>query len=181
MSYKILITQGVAAAALMLGASQAMAANNASADATTTLVAPVEVTKTTNLAFGQLAIPASGATATTAIISTAGAQSGTANTVGAQTTTAAAFDVTGQASLAYTPTITVTDDALLGLALSGMSGKCGTGTDQAITVATATGLTGCALALGVSSVAVGGTLSILGTATAGAKTAGTVAVTVAYN
>lgn len=181
MRAKYLITQGVAAAALMLGASQAMAADNASADATATLVSPIEVTKTTDLAFGQLAIPASGATATTAIISTAGAQSGTANTVGTQTVSAAAFGVTGQGTLAYTPTITVTDAALTGLALSAMSGKCSAGSDQAITVASATGLTGCALTTGADSFTVGGTLTISDTATAGAKTAGTVAVTVAYN
>jgi hypothetical protein len=167
--------------AVAMGSQSAWAADNATADATVTLVSPVEVAKTTDLAFGQAAIPATGATSTTLIISTGGVQSGTADTVGTQTVTAAEFAVTGQGTFAYTPSITVTDAAVTGLSLSAFKGKCDAGSDQNLTVGSAVGLTGCALTAGVSTVYVGGTLTIADTATFGAWTPGTVAVTVAYN
>jgi hypothetical protein len=170
-----------AASALALGSQSAWAADNASADTTVTLVTPIQVSKTSDLAFGQVAIPSTGGTATTVAISTGGAQTGTADFVGAQTTTAAVFGVVGQGTLAYTPTITVTDAGATGLSLSAFNGKCGAGSDQALTLGSGTGLTGCALAAGADTISVGGTLTVASDASSGAATPGAIAVTVAYN
>jgi hypothetical protein len=175
------LTAIAAASTLAMASQTAWAADNASANATVTLVTPIQVSKTTDLAFGQVAIPSVGATATTIIIGTNGAQTGTADKVDTQTATAAAFAITGQDTFAYTPSITVSDLGVTGLSLSSFNGKCSGGSDTSLTIGGATGLTDCALASGSATLTVGGTLTIADTATSGAKTPGTIAVSVAYN
>jgi hypothetical protein len=167
-----------AAAAMAISAQNAMA-QSASGDATVTVVAPIAVSKTTDLVFGQLYSGAG-----TSIISTAGVRNGgTAVVAGTQTVSAATFSVQGQGAFAYTPTITVTpaSPAVAGLAISAMLGRCGTGVDVVLPPAAPTAVTGCVLIAGAGTVAVGGTVTITAAATPGVHTVGGIVVTVAYN
>lgn len=175
------MTAAGAAMALAMGSQSAMADSTVTADVTTTLVSPINVAKTSDLAFGQVAIP-SNANATKKIITLAGARDGasTANDVGTQIISAAVFTVTGQGTFAYTPTITVTENTVPGLSLEAMRGQCDVDTPEDVVIGTAKALTGCTLA-GASIVKVAGTLKITEAATSGPKTVGTVNVTVAYN
>jgi hypothetical protein len=179
------MTKLVLAIGAMAMAGGAMAAaNNATANATVTVVSPIEVAKTTDLAFGKVAIPSSGATATTVVITNAGARdaASTSDAVGSQTVAAAVFAITGQDALAYTPMITVSSNSVLGLSLSGFSGQCDAVVAEALVVGTQKGLTGCALTTGASTLKVGGTLTIADTAVAAvAAVPGAISVTVAYD
>jgi hypothetical protein len=175
---KAFTKMAAATVAMALASQSAWAAD---APATVSLVSPITVAKTFDLAFGQVAKPSSGSTTKT--ISLAGARSGTANDVGTQTISAATFNVTGEGELAYTPTITVTSAGVTGLLLSDMIGQCGSvGTGTSLPLTVATGLTGCSLASGASVVKVGGTLTIASTATGtNPINVGNINVTVAYN
>lgn len=179
----IRILSASAALALSVGCGAAYAADSdtASASAKADIITAITVSKTSDLAFGRAAVPTSAGT-TTVILSTGNVQSGTADTVGFQTTTNAVFAIAGEGAYAYTPVITVTDAGLTGLSLSAMKAKCGSGSDQDLTVGSGKSLTGCALTAGADTVRVGGTLSIATTATAGAaKTVGTIQVVVSYD
>lgn len=181
MKAKRLLTAS-AALALTLAGGTAWAANTdtATADAKATIITAITVSKTSDLVFGRAAVPTNGAP-TTIVLSTANAQSGTADFVSTQTTSNAVFAVAGEGTYAYTPLVTVTQSSEAGLTLSAMKGKCGSGADQSLTIGSATGLTGCALAAGASTVTIGGTLNIAANAGTGAKTVGAIQVVVSYD
>ncbi|MFL6672228.1 MAG: DUF4402 domain-containing protein [Massilia sp.] len=97
-SFKLALLASIAAAAA--GAIAPSFAATTTASATATVVIPITVTKSSDLAFGKFA---SGATAGTVVISTAGAATRTGGvSSGGGTTTAAAFTISGEKGAAYT-------------------------------------------------------------------------------
>jgi hypothetical protein len=136
------------------------------ANATATIIAPIAIAKTTDMAFGNIAVGAGGGTI---VLSTAGARSATgdASYQAAPAATAAVFTVTGIAAATYAITLpastTITGPGTMTVD-SFTSNPNGTGT-----------LTG-----GTSNLLVGATLHVSGAQAAGAYT-GTFTVTVAYN
>lgn len=165
------------ASAVVLGtfaASQSFAAAvNDVADSSATVVTPIAITKTQDMAFGEF----SAGTGGTVVLTTAGAASETGDVVltGSATTTAAQFTVTGQTDATFS--IGVADNDL-------------THTDLATTMALATvhdldGSTGDSpasgtLALGTQTLYVGGTLTVAADQLPGVYS-GTVTATVNYN
>jgi hypothetical protein len=144
------------------------------------LLAPIIITKMSNLSFGAFYIPFSGST--TATVRTDTTLSGSATTVGIQTRTAAVFAVSGTGNLLYTPSITVATGSAKGLAISAIQFKCSGQSDVPVTLSTLTTLSNCALVSNAASVYVGGTLTIGSTAVASsAQVVGSIDVTVAYN
>lgn len=80
-----------AAASVMFGAGAAQAAT-ATADATAEIIAPVELTKTSDLAFATII---TGSSADTVVVSTSGARTCGSNLTCSGTTTAAGFSIVG--------------------------------------------------------------------------------------
>jgi hypothetical protein len=105
-----------AAAGLATGASAAGSVN-ASAVATATVLSPVSLTKTQDLAFGSIVRPSTGTT--TATLSTAGVLTlspGTDAAIVAGTRTAAKFNIAAPAGQTYTPVAILTLAGLTGVA-----------------------------------------------------------------
>lgn len=172
---KIVLAIGAVA---LSGSALAVDTGTASAVATATLITPLTVTKTTDLVFGTFAVPSSGTA--TSIIATDGGQTGTADFVGTQTTSAAVFAVAGGTTLAYTPTVTWTTAGTTGVTFSDVTGACDAVTSAS--VSTGGSLASCTTALGASSIKIGGTVTVQTSAAAGtAVSVGTLSVTVAYN
>jgi spore coat protein U-like protein len=156
------------------GAGSAMAATT-NASSTGVVVTPIAVTKSVDLSFGSFA---AGASIGTVILTPAGVRSNTGGVVLTGGTPAAAkFDVTGQAGLTYSISMTGTSanltsgsDTIPFTAISDTSAS-------AITtgIATSGTLTG-----GAQSIYVGGKLDVAINQPAGTYT-GTVAVDVNYN
>ena len=149
-----------------------------SADATATVITPIAITKTANLAFGSFARGAGG----TVTVSTSGARTGSGtilSTVG-NTPGAAKFDVTGDGTSTYS--ITWSGDTAL------VTGAGGAGETMALTRisdltagnATSGEVTSGTLTAGAQSIYLGGTLTVGAAQVAGAYT-GSVTATVEYN
>jgi spore coat protein U-like protein len=169
-----LIAFALGAATVSGGAS---AANNATATATGTVVTPVSILKSVDLAFGSF-YPS--ATSGTVDVNTNGARtvSGgvTASGVGG-TPAAAKFDVTGQNSatytIAYATGVTLTGPGAP-MALTQVSDLTGAG-GAATLVAT-----GALSGSGTQSIYIGGSLAVAANQVSGSYT-GTISATVNYN
>jgi spore coat protein U-like protein len=161
---QIALVSAFALAAAAIGGNAA-AANTDTATATTTVVTPINILKVSNLAFGNIA---PGATIGTVKVDTNGTRSVTGGVAAAGgTPTAAKFDVTGQAGLAYGITyssaVTLTGPGTA-MALTQISDLVGTGGASTL-VASGT------LTAGAQSLYIGGTLDVAANQTAGAYTA----------
>jgi Mat/Ecp fimbriae major subunit len=97
----ILIHSAVIAAAIFGLSAHAQAAT-ATASATATILAPVQLTKTADLAFATIV---TGSAADTVIVSSAGARSCGSNLTCSGAVAAAAFNVAGSASTSYAITL----------------------------------------------------------------------------
>jgi hypothetical protein len=174
-SLKIALVSAFALGATALSGG-ATAATTANATATATVVTPIAVAKSTDLVFGSF-YP--GATTGTVDVNTNGTRTVTGGVVAATgaTATAAKFDVTGQASAAYTVSyasgVTLTGPGTA-MALTQISDFSGAG--GAATLATA----GTLSAGGTQSIYLGGSLAVGANQVAGAYT-GTISATVVYN
>ena len=152
--------------ALLGGSAFAQNSATASANATATIVTPIAMSKTADMAFAEVA---AGSTAGTIILSTAGSRTATGGAkVGGGTSSAASFTVTGQAGYTYNITLPASAATL-------SSGANTMTVDNWVSNPTPSGtLTG-----GTSTLLVGGTLNVGASQAAGAYT-GTFSVTVAY-
>lgn len=106
---KSTLTKIFAAAALLLGSSVAvMAQETATATATARIVTPISITKTVDMNFGNVAVQS--ATAGTVVMTPAGVRSTTGGTtlpVTAGTVTAASFTIAGESGYTYAITLPV--------------------------------------------------------------------------
>lgn len=166
------ISKLIALAIVAVGfSSQVNAQATASASATATIVAPISITKTIDLNFGNVA--ASGV-AGTVVISPAGARSTTGGVflpATAGTVTSASFDVAGQAN--YTYAITLPASVTISSGANNMLVDAFTSTPTA---------TGTLSGTGAQTVTVGATLNVGASQAAGVYTSGTpFDVTVNYN
>ncbi len=157
-------------------AAHAAQTSTATANASATIVTPIAITKTTDLAFGKLAV---GAVGGNVAISTAGVLSisGAGTTVAQPpsntgTTSAAVFAVTGEANFTYAITlpadgaVTLSDGASHTMAVNGFTSNPAT--------------TGTLSGAGAETLNVGATL-VVGDSQAPGNYTGTFSVTVAYN
>jgi spore coat protein U-like protein len=156
------------------GAGSAMAAT-ASATSTSVVVTPIQISKATDLSFGAIA---SSGTAGTVTLTPGGTRTVGGGAVAAGgVSTAAKFDVTGQAGLTYA------------ISMAGTSANLTSGSDTipftvisdvtASAITTGIAATG-TLTGGAQSIYVGGALTVAANQAAGTYT-GTVAVAVNYN
>ena len=163
----------VASTAAGVGSSSFANAAAATATASGTVVAPIAITAATNLAFGSFA-PGAGGTVT---VDTGGARAASGPILMAGASSAAKFDITGQAGLTYsiahsgstslsngTDTMTLTKFS----DLAGVNGTSGN-----VTAGTLSGS-------GAQSLYVGGTLTVAANQAAGLYS-GNVIATVEYN
>lgn len=149
------------------GSAYSQNSATATANATATIVTPIAMTKTADMAFAEVA---AGSTAGTIVLATDGSRTATGGTkVGGGTGVAASFTVTGQSGYTYNIT------------LPGSASTLSDGASHTMTVNTWTSnptpsgtLTG-----GTSTLKVGGTLNVGASQVAGTYT-GTFSVTVAY-
>lgn len=174
-SLKIALISAFALGATALGGAAA-AANNATATATATVVAPIAISKATDLVFGSF-YP--GASAGTVSVNTNGTRTvGGGVTAGTGATpTAAKFDVVGAASATYT----IAYDS--GVTLTGAGSPMALTQVSDLTAAGgASGLvaTGTLGAGGTQSIYIGGSLAVGANQTPGAYTAN-ITATVNYN
>jgi hypothetical protein len=160
----------------LCGASGAIAApTSTSAQSSGTVITPIAIAKSADLAFGKFAAGTGG----TVTVSTSGARTSTGVTViASSTTTAAKFDVTGDKGATYAITIpasaTLTSGAdtmtfALVSDLTGVGAITGTATSGALDGTT-----------GKQSIYVGGVLTVAANQAAGSY-AGTLSVGVEYN
>lgn len=168
----------IAVSALALSAA-AFATDSHAAQATATgsgtVITPIAITKAADLSFGEFAQGAGG----TVTVSTSGARTSAGVIIStASATTAAKFDVTGQADTTYSidivPDASLSDGAANTMALATFSDLTG-GDTTGGNVATGT-LSG----TGTQSIYVGGTLTVGPTQVAGTYS-GNIVVTVEYN
>jgi len=150
------------------GPGSAIAAED-TAQATGTVIAPIQITKTADLVFGSFAPGAAGGTVT---ISTGGARGKSGDVVLAGTTAAAAkFDVTGEGGMTYSITLTPTS-----LLRSGGTETMAFTAESDITSGLLAGTGGA----GTQSFFVGGVLTVAAGQVPG-NYVGSVKATVAYN
>jgi spore coat protein U-like protein len=167
----------VALLALLATAGLAMPrtslAATATASSSSTVVVPIAISKTADLAFGKFAAVTGG----TVTVSTSGARTVTGTVVAmASTSTAAKFDVTGEAGATYSISLPATSTLNSGsdsITFDVVSDLTGTNSTSG-TVSSGT------LAGGAQSIYVGGTLTVASGQAPGTYT-GTVAATVEYN
>lgn len=167
----------------MLVPSVSIAADNANATVTATILTAIAVTKATDMNFGYILPNTTG----TATLATDGARTASGPTlVAGITPTAAKFDVTGDSSatfsIAYTgSSTTLSDGATHTMAIDfiteAVSGSGGAATGK---TATGTDATTGTLSSGAAVIYAGGQLSVDAAQTPGVYT-GTLVVTVAYN
>jgi hypothetical protein len=173
-------------------AAWAQATDTATADANVTVITPLTVTKNTDLNFGTVVRPQTGGLDGFgeelnfyAGIGTNGARTGNVAFLGGGAT-AATFAVSGEGTMAYTPTVSfaLNSTSSSGVELGGFVAQCDS-LGQSLSGGASLVLGGCALAAGTSAVKVGGDLIVspasAGTYTNGAVTLGTITVVVAYN
>lgn len=164
----------IASIAVLGAASAPSFAATASATATANIVTPINVTKTTDLAFGKFVVTTGG----NVTIDTAGARTFTGVTLLTSTTSAASFAVTGEPNATYTistagTTANLTSGAnTMALTLASDLNAAGTTTGN---VATGTLSAG-----GTQNIYVGGSLAVAAAQPAGAYT-GSIALAVDYN
>lgn len=139
----------------------------ATANASATIITPIAITKTTDLAFGNIAV---GVTGGTVVITTASVRSATGDVSfqAAPAGTAAAFDVTGSAGLTYTITLPASATITSG------------GDNMTINTFNSNPVSPATLAAGSNPVLVGATLIVGASQPTGTYT-GTFDVTVGYN
>ena len=166
----------LAVMALAIGAAgSAMAANNATATASSTVIQAIAITKNTDLAFGNFSVGSTGGSVT---VATNGTRTKTGDVVlmNGVTGTAAKFDVTGSGSLAYTITLggdaSLSDGAGHSMTLARVSDLTGAG-------ATSGNVTQGALSAGAQSIYVGGVLTVGADQVAG-NYSGSISATVDY-
>lgn len=142
-------------------------AASATGNATATVIAPIAIANTADLAFGKFAASTGG----TVVMSPAGTRTATGAVVLSTVTpgTAASFNVTGDNNATYA--ITLPGTASITSGVNTMSVGTFTSTPSA---------TGTLSAAGAQTVTVGGTLTVASAQVAGAYT-GTFSVTVEYN
>jgi hypothetical protein len=176
MSNKFLIA---AAAALVAAvASPVLAQSSASTTGTgsITIIRPITIAKTADLAFGTVVRPSTGAG--TAVVSAAGARTVTGGVVGLSsgaTPAAAAFTVTGEGGQSISVTIPATFTMINGAdSLTVTTSNNLTGSASAQTLSNALG------AAGTLGFTVGGSVPIASTTTTGLYS-GTFTVSAAYN
>jgi hypothetical protein len=168
---RITLVAALAAAGLALpGVSLAA---NATASSSSTVVTPITITKSADLAFGKFAAGTGG----TVTVSTSGARTVSGTVVGmSSTTTAAKFDVAGETGATYTITLggtTVLTSGSDTMAFASVSDLTGANT-------VAGNVTSGVLTAGTQSVYVGGVLTV-GSAQAPGTYTGSVVATVEYN
>jgi Domain of unknown function (DUF4402) len=175
------LTKLVLAIGATMMAAGALAADNATATATATVLAPVAVSKSADLSFGNFAATGSAGSVT---IKTDGSRVGSSVFLSAVNTvalSAAKFDVTGSGASTYTIDYTGSDSALA---------STGTPADtMAYTMCSAlTAAASCSgtvisgtLTAGAQSIYVGGVLTVGAAQAAHTDYTGTIKVTVAYN
>lgn len=175
---KILV--GAAAAGLMAGMATVANAQAAQDSATTsvTIIRPITISKTADLAFGTIVRPPAAATVS---LSTAGAVTGVTTVGGAGTRTAAVFVVNGEGGQTYTisevPTLSGPGGALTLTLVKAVSGS---GATISTTAAGGTGVLGGSLgAAGSATLTYGASFPIDETTATGAYT-GSLQVTVNY-
>lgn len=155
----------------------ASAATNASATATATVVAPIAITKATDLNFGSFYPGATLGTVDINTNSTRSVSGGVLTASNGVLPTAAKFDVTGSASATYTITY-ASGVTLIGpgapMALTQISDLTGAGG------ATTLALTGALSAGGTQSIHLGGSLAVAANQAIGIYT-GNISATVTYN
>lgn len=169
----LVLASAFAIVALALpGQSQAATANASSAG---TVVTPINITKSKDLSFGKFAAGTGG----TVTVSTSGANSVTGAVVllSSGTTTAAQFDVSGEAGASYSITIPATATLASGsdtMSFTTVSDLTAANTTSGANVTTGS-LTG-----GAQSIYVGGVLTV-GSGQAPGSYTGTLSVAVEYN
>ena len=170
---KLALVSACALGAAGLGGAAQAATTNASA--TTTIVAPMTITKAFDLAFGKFATTGAG----TLTVNTAGTRtfSGAVTVLTGITPAAAKFDVTGDStstfSISFTGTSTTLTSGANTMAFSSFSDATGAG---AVSGNPTTGT----LVAGVASIYVGGALTVGAVQPAGTYT-GTITAVVDYN
>ena len=170
---KLALVSACALGAAGLGAAAQAATTSASA--TTTIVAPMTITKNADLAFGKFATAGAG----TLTVNTAGVRtfSGAVTMLSGITPAAAKFDITGDGtstfSISFTGTSTTLTSGANTMAFSSFSDANGGG---AVSGNPTTGT----LVAGLASIYVGGALTVGASQPAGTY-AGTIAAVVDYN
>jgi len=156
------------------GAGSAMAAT-ATATSTSVVITPIGISKTADLAFGNIG---AGATAGTVTVSPNGSRGVTGGTIAAGgTSTAAQFNVTGQAGLTYSISLSGTSPTLT----SGANTMAFTAISDTTASAITTGaVTTGTLAGGAQTIYIGGALTVGANQVAGTYT-GSINVAVDYN
>lgn len=170
-SAKLAMVSALALAGATVG--NASLAASATATSSSTVVAPIAITKSADLAFGKFAASTGG----TVTVSTSGARTVSGGVLGMSgATTAAKFDVTGEADATYsitlsgTATLTSGSDSMAFATVSDLSG--GNATSGNVSAGTLTG--------GAQSIYVGGTLTVAAAQAPGTYS-GNVIATVEYN
>ena len=164
----------LAVLALAIAGSGSASAATVNAASTSTIVAPINITKAVDLAFGSFAASASAGTVT---LTPGGGRTvdGGVTEIASSTATAAKFDVTGQAGFTYSISITGTPltsgaNSMAFTPVSDLTG--GTATSGNVTAGVLTG--------GAQSIFVGGVLNVGASQAAGDYT-GSVTALVNYN
>lgn len=177
-----LLMAGLLAAGVLLPGSS-VAADNATATVTATILAPIAVAKTTDMNFGYI-LPAT--TGTVTLATNAARTASGPSLIAGITPTAAKFDVTGDGvatfSISYAgSSATLSDGATHTMAIDfiteAISGSGGAATGK---TATGTDATTGTLSAGAAVIYAGGQLSVDAAQTPGTYT-GSLIVTVAYN
>jgi len=175
MSKQSRITLVAALAAVGLALPGTSMAASATATSSSTVVAPITITKSADLAFGKFA--AGTATAGTVTVSTSGARTVDGGVVAMSSTTSAArFDVGGEAGATYSITLSGPTELSSGsdtMAFSPVSDLTGANTISG-TVTSGT------LTAGTQSIYVGGVLTVSANQAAGTYS-GSVTASVDYN
>jgi hypothetical protein len=161
----------------VFGSSSGFAAD-ATTTASATVITPIAITKSVDLAFGSFARGAGGSVT----VSTSGARTTTGailSTIGG-TPAAAKFDVTGEGASTYS--ITWSGDTVLTTGAGGVGQTMALARISDLTAGNATSgaVTSGTLSSGVQSIYLGGTLTVGAAQEAGAYT-GSVTATVEYN
>jgi len=167
-----------AAGAAAMASQSAMAADNATADVTATLLNALDVTKTADVRFGTVIKPkAYNSTVTINIYGERAVDSGDA-VVQNSPFGMGSFTVSGATGLAYNVQVAGTSGSANGVTLKHAFGVCTGGTSNGSGLTRT--ITGCT-SYGADALKVGAMIGIDTTSTAsGAVTAGTIKVTLAY-
>jgi hypothetical protein len=157
----------------LLTVSTSFAQATASATASATIVAPIGITKTVDMNFGNVAVSSSSGTVVLATDGSRSATGGVTLPATSGTVTAASFDVTGEGTYTYAITLPSTD-----YTITRVSGSETMTVNTFVSNPSGTG----ALTAGAQTLTVGATLNVAGSQVAGTYTNATgFDVTVNYN